>query len=222
MEITVHAKRVEPLHFTCFFVENFSGFHLQDKHNASILPKCLDESLGSSLQRYCKARENTNLFAVFRAAAYLHLAEQDKCSESFNTRQKTPDKKETPYADVPMSIKKRSMATHTPNTMLASICSLRLISRPIFKVGSLFPERYSLTREGLIPSSWVRLLCVVPPRRVLHCLCLLEVFLHIGSSGVGVHRRFLGFGDFLHLPLHGFFVKLIQIHHVPFLFLSRR
>ena len=107
------------------------------------------------------------------------------------------------------------MATHTPNTMLASICSLRLISRPIFKVGSLFPERYSLTREGLIPSSWVRLLCVVPPRRVLHCLCLLEVFLHIGSSGDRAHRRFLWFGNFPHLPLHGFFVKLVQIHHCP-------
>ena len=52
MEITVHAKRVEPLHFTCFFVENFSGFHLQDKHNASNLPKCRDESFGSSLQMY--------------------------------------------------------------------------------------------------------------------------------------------------------------------------
>ena len=107
------------------------------------------------------------------------------------------------------------MSIHTPNTMLASICSLRLISRPIFKVGSLFPERYSLTRERLIPSSWVRLLCVVPPRRALHCLCLLEVLLHIGSSGNRVHRRFLGFGDFLHLPLHGLFVKLVQIHHCP-------
>ena len=191
MEITAHAISVEPSYSLLCFYENFSGFQITRAHNASILPKCLDESLGSSLQRYCKARENTNLFAVFRAAAYLHLAGQDKCSASFNTRQKTPDKKETPYADVPMSIKKRSMATHTPNTMLASICSLQLISRPIFKVGSLFPERYSLTREGLIPSSWVRLLCVVPPRRVLHCLCLLEVFLHIGSSGDRAHRRFL-------------------------------
>ena len=45
MEITVHAKRAEPLHFTCTFVLKISQvFNLQDKHNASILPKCLDES----------------------------------------------------------------------------------------------------------------------------------------------------------------------------------
>ena len=142
-------------------IENFLGFQSTREHNASILPKCLDESLGSSLQRYCKARENTNLFAVFRAAAYLHLAEQDKCSASFNTLQQIPNKKETPLSDVPISIKEEYVNSH-PNTMLASICSLRLISRPIFKVGSLFPERYSLTREGLIPSSWARPLCVMP------------------------------------------------------------
>ena len=101
MEITVHAKRVEPSHIPCYFLENFSGFHSTREHNASILPKCLDESLGSSLQRYCKARENTNLFAVFRAAAYLHLAEQDKCSASFNTRQKRDTPREgCPYMKI--------------------------------------------------------------------------------------------------------------------------
>ena len=39
--------------------------------------------------------------------------------------------------------------TYTPNTILASIFSFRLISRATFKVGSHFPERYSLIREGL-------------------------------------------------------------------------
>ena len=112
MEITVHAKRVEPSHIPCYFLENFSGFHSTREHNASILPKCLDESLGSSLQRYCKARENTNLFAVFRTAAYLHLAKQDKCSESFNTLQQIPNKKETPHADVSISIKEEYVNSH--------------------------------------------------------------------------------------------------------------
>ena len=53
MEITVHAKRAEPLHFTCTFVLKISQvFNLQDKHNASNLPKCLDKSSDSSLQMY--------------------------------------------------------------------------------------------------------------------------------------------------------------------------
>ena len=52
MEITVHAKRAEPLHFTCTFVLKISQvFNLQDKHNASNLPKCLDETFASSLQK---------------------------------------------------------------------------------------------------------------------------------------------------------------------------
>jgi hypothetical protein len=51
MEITVHAKRAEPLHFACTFVLKISQvFNLQDKHNASILPKCLDKPFGSSVQ----------------------------------------------------------------------------------------------------------------------------------------------------------------------------
>ena len=116
MEITVHAKRAEPSYSLLCFYENFSGFQITRAHNASILPKCLDESLGSSLQRYCKARENTNLFAVFRAAAYLHLAEQDKCSESSHTLQQIPNKKETPLSDVPISIKEVYVNSH-PNTM---------------------------------------------------------------------------------------------------------
>ena len=43
---------------------------------------------------------------------------------------------------------------------------------------------------------------------------------HVGCSCDRVHRRFLGFGDFPDLPLHGFFVKLIQIHHVSFIFFT--
>ena len=92
-------------------IENFLGFQSTREHNASILPKCLDESLGSSLQRYCKARENTNLFAVFRAAAYLHLAEQDKCSESFNTLQQIPHKKRHPRG-CPYIYKRVDNASH--------------------------------------------------------------------------------------------------------------
>ena len=43
---------------------------------------------------------------------------------------------------------------------------------------------------------------------------------HVGCSCDRVHRRFLGFGDFSDLPLHGFFVKLNQIHHVSFIFFT--
>lgn len=41
---------------------------------------------------------------------------------------------------------------YTPNTISASIFSSLLMSRAIFSVGSLLPDRYSLTRDGLIPS----------------------------------------------------------------------
>ena len=59
MEITVHAKRVEPSHIPCYFLENFSGFHSTREHNASNLPKCLDDV---ALQPYhhCKSSKSFN------------------------------------------------------------------------------------------------------------------------------------------------------------------
>ena len=46
MEITVHAKRAEPLHFTCTFVLKISQvFNLQDKHNASFYQNVLTRLL---------------------------------------------------------------------------------------------------------------------------------------------------------------------------------
>ena len=71
MEITVHAKRAEPLHFTCTFVLKISQvFNLQDKHNASILPKCLDETFASSEAKLVQTERNTKIcFEYFRGAA---------------------------------------------------------------------------------------------------------------------------------------------------------
>ena len=71
MEITVHAKRAEPLHFTCTFVLKISQvFNLQDKHNASILPKCLDETFASSVAKLVQTVRNTKIyFEYFRGAA---------------------------------------------------------------------------------------------------------------------------------------------------------
>ena len=71
MEITVHAKRAEPLHFTCTFVfENFSGFQLTREHNASNLPKCLDKSFDSSVAKLVQTVRNTKIyFEYFRGAA---------------------------------------------------------------------------------------------------------------------------------------------------------
>lgn len=51
---------------------------------------------------------------------------------------------------------------YTPKIMFASMPSLLLIIRPTFKVGSLFPERYSLTLDGLTPNIFDNLSCVSP------------------------------------------------------------
>jgi hypothetical protein len=46
---------------------------------------------------------------------------------------------------------KGSIRNQTPKTIEASISNFLLISRATFKVGSLFPLRYSLILEVLIP-----------------------------------------------------------------------